>query len=120
MLSNILLFIQEAFYTNNNGGEGYVAWRLRTICRTQNKDRLRKRTNKEIPKPSTSKKPNLVKTPEIEMAIEFLKNASNSDLDAIRSKLTLTYEYRKSLGTNVLQEFPRFLDNPHLVSFVYI
>ncbi|KAK5647936.1 hypothetical protein RI129_002828 [Pyrocoelia pectoralis] len=31
-------FGYEAFYTNNNGGEGFMSWRLRTINRASSKD----------------------------------------------------------------------------------
>lgn len=61
-----------------------------------------------------SKKPK--KTTEVEEAIEFLRNVSNDDKEAIKLKMNVTYEYRQSLGVDVLKHFPRFLDNSWLVN----
>ncbi|KAK9736427.1 hypothetical protein QE152_g12491 [Popillia japonica] len=107
----------EAFYTNRNGGEGYIAWRLRTIARNHYSGKvIRKRKNKSPVDTLTRKQQNvIVKTPEISEALEYLKNANSNDMDGILEKMSLTYTYRRTLKEDIWKEFPRFEDLPYLI-----
>ncbi|CAH0552507.1 unnamed protein product [Brassicogethes aeneus] len=107
----------EAFYSNNNGGEGYLSWRLRTIARTTYKKEGPKRKQKnDLQNEPPAKITKIIeKTQEISDAIEFLKHVDKNELDVIYQKMDFTYKYRKGLGDIILKEFPRFFDVPSLL-----
>lgn len=121
---------QEAFYKNDNGGEGFISYRLRFIAQNTTDEEMKKNvrrrkrkstidsldTENKRQKTTIQTSENVTVTSEIAEHIEFLKNACpNIDKTAILERMALTYAYRRTLGDNFLQTFPRFLDTSYLV-----
>lgn len=115
-------YFQEAFFNPKNGGEGYIAWRLRTIIR--NKPGIsHKRTTKEKLDLDTKKKKiyseniSIELTENIKEMLHFLKNAGPNDIEEIQQKMKLTLEYRQSRPQEeIIINCPRLLDTPGLVN----
>lgn len=127
MLLNMCIEItQEAFYTNKNGGEGYIAWRLRTVARSSKdpnikiliKNRKRKinDTVEENDRNQNIENIEETYTEAVEACIEYMKHASPIDnREDIIAKTEITFKHRRTLGTELLKVYPRFTDMPLLV-----
>ncbi|XP_015840661.1 uncharacterized protein LOC103313046 isoform X2 [Tribolium castaneum] len=121
----------EAFYKNDNGGEGFISYRLRFIAKNSKDEDIRaavrRRKRKAVENASDEVKEKkedcrntyknvITITPEISDCVEFLRNASpQTDQEAILDRMKKTFTYRRSLDVNVLSIFPRFLDTPYLI-----
>ena len=115
--------LKEHFY-DGESGTGYLAWRLKTIQRSNATSETRASPRQTGGGPKARRDVSLC--PEMTLTEEQCKEAMSfmkycSDEASVKQKMKITFEYRRQIvldeekSSDVLTEFPRFQDVKGLV-----
>ncbi|XP_056466869.1 uncharacterized protein LOC130405728 [Gadus chalcogrammus] len=118
----------EHFY-DGESGTGYLAWRLKTIQRSNATSATRTSPRQTCGGPKAKR--DALRSPEMTLTEEQSKEAMSfmkysSDEATIKQKMKITFEYRRQIvldeekSSGVLTEFPRFRDVKGLVEQDFI
>ena len=124
LVSIVCLNLKEHFY-DGESGTGYLAWRLKTIQRSNATSATRTSPRQTGGGPKAKR--DALRSPEMTLTEEQSKEAMSfmkysSDEATIKQKMKITFEYCRQIvldeekSSDVLTEFPRFRDVKGLVN----
>lgn len=115
-------YFPKEHYFDPQSGEGYLAWKIKTIQRNCSQKRSQSSKSHCGGPTAERRAPDVLddlSEDECKEAMSYMKHCS--DETAIKQKMQVTFQYRRRLVedpdkcTNVLTEFPRFKDVKGLV-----